>query len=173
MASQSPDWWARGIAMGSLALSIVVAARQAFLDLPQVRVNSHSGSQLGTFSGGSQVEIDFLWVSVINVSRRPVVIAQVAVLGKEGLREPEKWVNEFPFPLGDGETKILSLIWDDVRDQVDTPKKGESLVARDATGRWWPRRRRPEVWLRSRASRRRAKRAWRARMRSRGSAKHD
>lgn len=161
MATQTPDWWARGTALVSLTLSVVVAARQVFLDLPRVRIHTHFGTRLST--GASPVEAGFVYASVINVSRRPIVINNVVVVGKAGIREPESWINQFPFTLKDGDTKTLALFGEPGHpDYEDAPGPGDLLAAQDSAGRWWPRRRRLRVWWATRNRRKAAREARKA-----------
>src|SRR5438309_1593434 len=88
MASPSPDWWARYTALASLAVSLVVAARQVLLYLPRVQIHRHiPGVAMGALP---------VYFNVINVSRRPVVINKVVVVDKAD-RKAESWDNEFPF----------------------------------------------------------------------------
>lgn len=139
------DWWARGIAIGSLVLSVLLAARQVLRERTRVRIHTHHGPRTGTDSGGRTVEAMFLWVTVIN-GARPLAVRRVAVVGKKGVREPEAWMDEFPLPMNPFDLKTLALCLDDDRDFRDAPGKREFIAAQDSSGRWWPRRRRLKLW---------------------------
>lgn len=134
--------WEAVVAVYAAGVSTVVAAQQVVRELPSVRVRAMRGASLIRHGQPSEA---ILIVDVVNAGRRRVVIDQVAFASSDHfLSIPSIWVGEWPFMLGEGELKSLR------HPENGTIPDDAIFLARDTVGRWWPRHRRPMIWLRRR-----------------------
>ena len=138
--------WPTLIAGYAAGVSTIVALRQILVELPKVRIGVFRDAQL--MPQGTRVMV----LDVTNAGRRPVIVNMVGYLGSEEvfLGIPILWGQEVPFRLEEGETRSLQID----PSQLVIPEDAV-FVARDTVGRWWPRRRRLQVWVRGRIAKRR------------------
>lgn len=153
--------WTDVLAGYGAGVASLVGLRQILTDRPRVVVGFLEDAVVFT-PGVTGSERPHYQLTITNAGRRPVVIVQAGFLAKKGhLLLPADWVNGIPFTLGEGQYR--NLLQPKNYPNVATVPIPEDprVVVRDSVGRWWPRRRRPEMrWreFRGRSRRRRESR---------------
>lgn len=136
-----------GISWASLIGGIVggaatVAITHFLFKIPRVHVRAMRNINWNGRTG--QILDNRGIVHIANARGRPVKIEQAAFLEGNNLTADPKWKDVLPTTLKEGDTVELAF--------EDTPVLREMKrlrpVARDSLGRYWPRHRRFELWLR-------------------------
>jgi len=139
------SFWTTVVAGYAAGVSTIVGLRQILVDMPRVLVSHYEPS---LFQGGQKVG-DLHSVEVINAGRRPITIVQVAFLAPAAFMHlPGDWVHagEVPFILHEGQYRTLVLRKDQLQREIPA---GAIWVAKDSVGRWWPRKFRLRVRVRT------------------------
>jgi hypothetical protein len=142
--------WEGVIATYAAIVSTVSVAVTIIRGLPSIRISVTRQAHL--VRQGKTIPV--LSVRVTNAGREPVEVLGLAYLcSNPYFNIPPPWVSQLPFTLRPGESKEL------LHPEDGTIPEDAAFIARDAVGRWWPRRRRLRVRLRRLQSQWRNRRA--------------